>query len=235
MKRLLCLTIFFIFISFLSPVKLGQAATLALPQNMSDVSVLGQNECENFASSSNMNLCSSLVAQAVESGSTKKQIKFADTDEFYAELAEALPAGEKVEVVTPFLSYSDFPPRLKRIFQIKEEIPLCKEGEECPVSGINSIAGILKDNALTPRLLNTYTLILLFTVVFIILAVVVMQFSPDLRVSIPLIVVVAISVILFTNVTLAVVNKEHQVKFYFAFDHVNIEINPIVSGALNQG
>lgn len=72
-------------------------------------------KCQKTSTSEVYN-CSNLVAQAVNDHIVRK-LDFSDTEEFYKELVKNWKSGEPVNVITKYTDYTDFPSRLKEIFQ----------------------------------------------------------------------------------------------------------------------
>lgn len=80
-----------------------------------DVTLLDSN---NYKTLGKDHEDASLATEAINKHSSVKEIVFSDTDQFYKELTVAVKSGEAVNIITEYTSYSDFPPRLKKIFKI---------------------------------------------------------------------------------------------------------------------
>lgn len=90
-------------------------ATTLFTESFTVAKVGNQLNCQKSSISEEYN-CGNLGTQAVDDDSVK-QLYFSDTEEFYKELAQAWKSGNKVSVITNYTDYSDFPPRLKEIFE----------------------------------------------------------------------------------------------------------------------
>lgn len=59
------------------------------------------------------------VLAQVNSSAIGKVLNFSDTEAFYQELSKALKSGKPINIKTPFNSYEEFSPRLKKIFEFQ--------------------------------------------------------------------------------------------------------------------
>jgi hypothetical protein len=86
----------------------------------------------------------SLAAEAVDKGSSVKELAFSDTDQFYKELTDALKSGEPVNIITDYTSYDDFPPRLKQIFKLDADSINIAQAEKhpSPLWAVGAASGI---------------------------------------------------------------------------------------------
>ena len=107
---------------------LGQALGFSQPaqaiplhlhiESLASANVLTLIDSNNYKTLGKDHEEASLATEARNKDSSVKEIVFSDTDQFYQELTVAVKSGEPVNIITDYTTYSDFPPRLKKIFKI---------------------------------------------------------------------------------------------------------------------